>query len=55
MEPRPMQASPQGKVSQMLSLSLANATAGSYELVLTVRDDVAGRSVEVSEPFSIEG
>jgi VWFA-related protein len=55
MEPRPMQASPQGKVSQMLSLSLANATAGSYELVLTVRDDVAGRAVEVSEPFGIEG
>jgi hypothetical protein len=50
-----MQASPQGQVSQMLSLSLADAPPGSYELVLTVRDDVAGRSVEVSEPFNVEG
>jgi VWFA-related protein len=55
MEPRPMQASPQGQVSQMLSLSLADAPPGSYELVLTVRDDVAGRSVERSEPFTVEG
>lgn len=55
MEPRAMQPSPQGQVSQMLSLSLAGAVPGDYELVLTVRDDVAGRSVEVSEPFSVEG
>jgi VWFA-related protein len=55
MEPRPMQASPRGQVSQMLSLSLADAPPGAYQLVLTVRDDLAGRSVEVSEPFTVEG
>lgn len=55
MEPRPLQLSPQGQVSQMLSLSLAGAQPGDYELVLTVRDDLAGRSVEVSEVFTVEG
>jgi hypothetical protein len=39
----------------MLSLSLADAAPASYELVLTVRDDVAGRAVEVREPFTVEG
>jgi hypothetical protein len=55
MEPRAMQASPQGQVSQMLSLSLEGAAPGSYVLALTVRDDVAGRSLEISEPFDVEG
>jgi VWFA-related protein len=55
MEPRPMQASAQGQVSQMLAVSLAGAQEGSYELKLTVHDDVAGRSVEVSEPFTVGG
>jgi VWFA-related protein len=54
MERRAMQASPQGQVSQMLSLSLEGAAPGSYVLVLTVRDDVAGRSLEISEPFDVE-
>jgi VWFA-related protein len=54
MEPRPMQASPQGLVSQMLAVSLEGAAPGAYEMILTVRDDVAGRSVEVSEPFDVE-
>jgi hypothetical protein len=38
----------------MLSLSLQGVPPGSYELLLTVRDDVAGRSIEVEEPFSVE-
>lgn len=53
--PQPLADTPQGQVSQMLSLSLQGARPGSYELVLTVRDEVAGRSVEVSEPFTVEG
>jgi hypothetical protein len=35
-------------------LSLDGAGPGSYVLVLTVRDDVAGRSLEISEPFDVE-
>jgi len=27
---------------------------GRYELVLDLRDDVAGRTLEVREPFSVE-
>jgi len=44
-----------GQVSQMLALSLAGATPGAYELVLTVTDEVAGRSIDVTEPFLVEG
>jgi VWFA-related protein len=55
MEARPLQPTPQGQLSQMLSLSLEGAASGAYELVLTVRDEVAGRAVEISEPFTVEG
>lgn len=44
---------PQRQISQMLSLDLHGATAGDYELVLTVRDDVAGKTVEVTDPFTV--
>jgi len=44
-----------GQASQMLALSLAGAAPGAYELTLTVTDEVAGRSVDVSEPFVVEG
>jgi VWFA-related protein len=53
-EPQALSAGPQGQPSQMLSLSLQGVPPGSYELLLTVRDDVAGRSIEVEEPFSVE-
>jgi VWFA-related protein len=51
---QPIEASG-GQVSQMLALSLQGAAPGDYELVLTVADQVAGRTVEVSEPFTVEG
>lgn len=54
-EPQPIRATPQGQVSQVLSLSLQGVPAGSYELLLTVRDDLAGQQVELSEPFDVEG
>ena len=39
----------------MLAVSLAGAAPGAYELDLTVTDEVAGRSVDVSESFIVEG
>jgi VWFA-related protein len=43
-----------GRVSRLVGTRLEGASPGEYELVLTVRDEVAGKSVEVREPFTVE-
>jgi hypothetical protein len=35
-------------------ISLAGAAPGAYELVLSMKDEVAGRVLERREPFEIE-
>ena len=42
-----------GKLSRFLGTSLEKASEGDYEFVLTVTDQVAGKSVEVREPFTL--
>ena len=42
-----------GALTRFHGLSLAGAGPGDYELVLRVRDEIAGRSVETREPFEI--
>jgi hypothetical protein len=42
-----------GKLSRMVGTGLAGATPGEYELVLSVKDELAGKSVEVREPFTL--
>jgi len=39
----------------VLYLSLQGAAPGDYEVVLTIRDEVAGRAIEVTDPFTVEG
>ncbi len=51
----PITPGPEGGISQRFSISLQGAQAGSYELVLVVRDEVSGRSLELHEPFVVEG
>jgi VWFA-related protein len=41
--------------TRLVSLPLAQASAGENELVLTVRDEVSGRSFESREPFRVAG
>jgi hypothetical protein len=36
-------------------ISLAGASPGEYELILTVADQVAGRTLTIREPFTISG
>jgi VWFA-related protein len=55
LEPTPVPPGPQGQLSRLLAISLRTTTAGPHELVLTVRDDVANTSVELREPFDVEG
>ena len=42
-----------GGLSRVSGFSLKGATPGSYEIVMSVRDDLAGRSLEVREPFEV--
>jgi VWFA-related protein len=42
-----------GAVSRLFTLSLDYATPGQYEMVMTVRDEVAGKTLEVREPFTV--
>jgi VWFA-related protein len=44
----------EGRLARLGRISLEGMAPGSYELVLDLRDDVAGRTLEVREPFSVE-
>jgi len=45
---------PNGELSQMYALSLAGIPEGDYVIVLQVRDEVAGKTLEVIDPFTVE-
>jgi VWFA-related protein len=53
VEPTPIQPTSLGKLSRLVGTSLASTIPGEYELVLTVRDELAGKTVEVREPFTV--
>ena len=42
-----------GALARMLQIPLDGASAGDYELVLTVEDQVAGQTREIVEPFRL--
>jgi VWFA-related protein len=43
-----------GVPTRLLSLPLADAPVGEQQLVLTVRDEVSGRTFEAQEPFGVD-
>ena len=44
-----------GRPTRLVSIPLSEAPEGESELVLAVRDEVSGRTLEASEPFRVEG
>ncbi|HEX6737934.1 MAG TPA: VWA domain-containing protein [Vicinamibacteria bacterium] len=44
-----------GKLSRMVGTGVQGAAPGEYELVLSVKDELSGKSVEVREPFTLVG
>lgn len=42
-----------GRLSRLMGLSLEGAATGSYTLVLTAEDEIAGKTLRVSEPFTV--
>jgi VWFA-related protein len=53
MAPRPIVPAADGGLSRLAGLNLTGLPAGDYDLLLTVRDEVAGQVVERREPFVI--
>jgi VWFA-related protein len=51
--PNPIRPTSIGALSRLIQIPLAGRAVGDYELVLTVTDEIAGRTREVVEPFSI--
>ena len=51
--PTPIRPSSLGALTRFHGIMLAGAAPGDYELVLRARDEIAGRTVEVREPFQI--
>ena len=44
-----------GKLSRMVGFTLDNAAPGSYEIVMSFKDEISGHTLELKEPFNIVG
>ncbi len=54
VEPTVIRPSSLGSLSRLFGVPLRGAPPGEYELVLSLSDQIAGESLEVREPFTIE-
>lgn len=54
VEPTRITPTSLGKLSRIIGAPLGNAAPGEYELVLTFRDEVSGKDLELREPFAVE-
>jgi VWFA-related protein len=53
MQPSAINPTSLGQVMRTFGFKLAQAPVGDYEIVMAIRDDIAGRSVELREPFKV--
>ena len=53
MEPSVINPTSLGKVTRLFGFRLTDAAPGDYEILMTIRDDLAGESMEIREPFSV--
>ena len=53
--PTKIQPTSLGRVSRMVGTKLEGAPPGEYELVLTVKDEVSGKAIQVAEEFTVVG
>jgi len=53
MEPTLINPTSLGQVTRMFGFRLAGTAPGDYEIEMSVRDDVAGQSFEIKEPFKV--
>jgi VWFA-related protein len=53
MEPSEIKPTSLGRLSRMFGFRLTDAPQGDYEILMTVRDELAGQSLEIHEPFTV--
>ena len=53
MEPSVIGATSLGKVTRLFGFRLKDAPLGDYEMLMTIRDELAGQSMEIREPFTV--
>jgi hypothetical protein len=53
VEPTRIRAEWDGRLSRLMGLSLEGAATGNYTLVLTAEDELTGKTLTVSEPFTV--
>jgi VWFA-related protein len=53
MEPSMINPTSLGKLTRMFGFRLADAPPGDYEILMTIRDELAGQSMEIREPFKV--
>jgi len=52
-DPSPVTPAPDGRLTRTLAISLRTVAPGPHELVLTVKDEGTGRTLETVEPFEV--
>jgi VWFA-related protein len=53
MEPSVINPTSLGKVTRLFGFRLTDAPQGDYEILMTIRDELAGQSMEILEPFTV--
>jgi VWFA-related protein len=53
MEPSVINPTSLGKVTRLFGFRLKDAPPGDYEILMTIRDELAGQSMEILEPFTV--
>jgi hypothetical protein len=53
VDPTPIQPTSLGQLMRLVGTKLDGSPPGDYEMVLSFRDEVAGKTLEVREPFSV--
>jgi VWFA-related protein len=54
LDPTPLPPGPQGQLSRAMVITLRGVPPGVYQLAITARDEVTGRSTEAQEAFVVE-
>jgi VWFA-related protein len=55
VDPSPIMPTSLGALSRMVGTSMKGVSPGDYEIVVDLKDEIAGKSLEVREPFTLKG
>jgi VWFA-related protein len=53
VDPTPIQPTSLGRLMRLVGTKLEGSPPGDYEMVLSLKDEIAGKTLEVREPFSV--